>query len=425
MPADPPFVLLLVAAGEDDRRRLGGLLADGSADVHWVTSVASALAAVGEHPHDAVLVDAPLADPATISALVEEDPQAQVIVLGDPSGAEAVRAARAAGAADHLPKAGLDRDTLQRAVPLPRRPPPLGRAPPARRLPRPAHRAAQPQARHRPARPGARARSPGGRGGHPVLFLDLDRFKVVNDSFGHAVGDGCSWRSRERLEAAVRPRDTVGRLGGDEFTVLSRTSATRGRPSTSPNGLATLAHPIVLGGRELSCRASIGIAHAEPGTGAEDMFRDSDVAMYRAKERGRARIECSTPRCTATSSRAWRWRRTCGAPSRPGAAALYQPIVQSRDARRHRVRGPVRSEVEHEQELIAIAEETGLIVPLGHFVLREAARRAAEWGVCVSVNVSARQLADPGFAQAVEAALREATAAGRASACGWRSRSPR
>jgi DNA-binding NtrC family response regulator len=114
--AAPPFVLLLVAGDEADRRLLGGLLPDGRAEVHWVTSVASALAAVGEHAHDAVLLDAALGDPSAVSALLEEDPRAQVILLGDPCDAAAVDAARESGAVDHLPKATLDADTLERAV---------------------------------------------------------------------------------------------------------------------------------------------------------------------------------------------------------------------------------------------------------------------------------------------------------------------
>ena len=113
--AEPPFVLLLVAPDEDDRRLIGGLL-DGDHEVHWVTGVSSALAAVTEHPHDAVLLDSSLAGEAIVRQLLEEDPRAQVIVLGDPGGAGAVQAARAAGAVDHLQKAELDADTLVRAI---------------------------------------------------------------------------------------------------------------------------------------------------------------------------------------------------------------------------------------------------------------------------------------------------------------------
>ena len=94
--AQPPFVLLLVAPDEADRRLIGGLLDAATAEVHWVTGVSSALAAVAEHPHDAVLLDGALAGEGCVRALLEEDPRAQVIVLGDPSGADAVESARAA-----------------------------------------------------------------------------------------------------------------------------------------------------------------------------------------------------------------------------------------------------------------------------------------------------------------------------------------
>src|SRR5688500_194349 len=101
--AQPPFVILLVAPDEADRRLIGGLLGE-QHEVHWVTGVNSALAAVVEHPHDAVLLDASMADETTVRQLLEEDARGQVIVLGDPSGAAAVQAAREAGAVDHLPK---------------------------------------------------------------------------------------------------------------------------------------------------------------------------------------------------------------------------------------------------------------------------------------------------------------------------------
>ena len=397
--AEPPFILLLVAADEADRRLIGELLDPGSAEVHWATGIESALAAVAEHPHDAVLLDAPLADEATVRQLLEEDPRAQVIVLGDPSGAEAVRAARAAGAVDHLPKAALDADTLERAVRYAVRPPPLGRAPAARRAARRADRAAEPHAVPRPARAVAAARAAAaGRSGAAVLFLDLDRFKVVNDSLGHQAGDELLQSVALRLDAALRPGDTVARMGGDEFTVLLEDVAdAREATVVAERVLATLADPFPVAGRELHVSGSIGIALGGPDVDPEELIRDADVAMYRAKAEGKARhavfdaqmhrhvlarldLETDLRRAIETES----------------LQVLFQPILRTVSGEITAFEALCRWEVEPRQ-FVAIAEETGLIVPLGRFVLREAARRAAEWGACVCVNVSGRQLADPGF----------------------------
>ena len=158
--AEPPFILLLVAADETDRRLIGELLPRAAPRCTGRRARRPRSPPLGEHPHDAVLVDAALGDEPTVRAMLEEDPRAQMILLGDPSGADAVRAARAAGAVDHLPKAALDADTLERAVRYAVRPPPQRRAPAARRAARRADRAAQPHAVPRPARAVAAPRAP-------------------------------------------------------------------------------------------------------------------------------------------------------------------------------------------------------------------------------------------------------------------------
>jgi diguanylate cyclase (GGDEF)-like protein len=405
--ADPPFVLLLVAADETDRRQIGALLPAGEADVHWVTSVGSALAAVGEHPHDAVLLDAALADPDVVRQLLEEDPQAQVIVLGDPSGADALRAARAAGAADHLPKAGLDADTLGRALRY--------AADHRRSVERLQHDALHDALTGLPNRTLfldrleqylRRARRREDEAGAAVLFLDLDRFKLVNDSLGHQVGDRLLQAVAQRLDTALRPGDTVARMGGDEFTVLLE-DVTDAREATvvAERVLATLADPFDLAGRELFVSSSIGIALGGPDADPEELIRDADVAMYRAKAGGKARhavFDAQMHRnVVARLDLETDLRKAIEADS---LQVLFQPIVRTTTREIAGFEALCRWEVEP-RDFVAIAEETGLIVPLGAFVLREAARRAAEWGVCVSVNVSGRQLADAGFADAVEQAL--------------------
>src|SRR5215207_8588462 len=409
--AEPPFVILLVAPDEVDRRIIGELLGAGIADVHWVTRVSSALAAVVEHPHDAVLLDSALAGEATVRRLLEEDPRAQVIVLGDPSGAAAVAAARADGAVDHLPKAALDGDTLVRAVRY--------ASDHRRSVERLQHEALHDALTGLPNRTlfldrleqalrRARRRGPGS--GAAVLFLDLDRFKVVNDSLGHHAGDLLLQSVALRLDAALRPGDTVARMGGDEFTVLLE-DVTDPREATivAERMLATLADPFRVAGRELHVSGSIGIALAGPDVDPEELIRDADVAMYRAKaEKARhavfdaqmhrhvlARLDLETDLRRAIETDALQ--------------VLYQPIVRTASGALAGFEALCRWEVEPER-FVTVAEETGLIVPLGRFVLREAARRAADWGVCVSVNISGRQLADPGFATSVESALAESGA---------------
>ncbi len=406
--ADPPFVLLLVAADEADRRHLGALLDGAVADVHWTTSVASAVAAVGEHPHDVVLIDAPLAGEETLRALLEEDPQAQVIVLGDPSGAAAVDAARAGGAVDHLPKAGLDADTLLRAVRY--------AADHRRSVERLQHGALHDALTGLPNRTlfvdrleqalrRARRRGPASRAA--VLFLDLDRFKVVNDSLGHQVGDQLLQAVALRLDAALRPGDTVARMGGDEFTVLLEDVAdAREATVVAERVLATLADPFDIAGRELFVSSSIGIALGGPDAEPEGLIRDADVAMYRAKAQGKARHAVFDAqmhrRVLARLDLETDLRRAIEAGS---LQVLFQPILRAETGELTAFEALCRWDVDT-ADFVAIAEETGLIVPLGRFVLAEAARRAAEWDACVSVNVSARQLAHPDFTAGVEAALR-------------------
>jgi diguanylate cyclase (GGDEF)-like protein len=410
--AEPPFVILLVAPDEVDRRIIGELLGAGIADVHWVTRASSALAAVVEHPHDAVLLDSALAGEATVRRLLEEDPRAQVIVLGDPSGAAAVEAARADGAVDHLPKAALDADTLVRAVRY--------ASDHRRSVERLQHEALHDALTGLPNRTLfldrleqalRRARRRGPDSGAAVLFLDLDRFKVVNDSLGHHAGDELLQSVALRLDAALRPGDTVARMGGDEFTVLLEdVSDPREASIVAERVLATLADPFPIAGRELHVSGSIGIALAGPEVDPEELIRDADVAMYRAKADGKARhavFDAHMHRhVLARLDLETDLRRAIEA----GALQVhFQPIVRTTSGEVTGFEALCRWQVDP-SEFVAVAEETGLIVPLGRFVLREAARRAAEWDACVCVNVSGRQLADPGFTRTVEEALADSGA---------------
>jgi diguanylate cyclase (GGDEF)-like protein len=410
--SEPPFVLLLIAPDEADRRLIRGLLGDDH-DVDWVTGAGSALAAVAEHTHDAVLVDSVLADASFLRQLLEEDPRAQLIVLGEPSGADAVDSARAAGAADLLPKATLDSDTLVRAIRY--------ASDHRRSVERLQHDALHDALTGLPNRTLfidrleqalRRARRSGPDSGAAVLFLDLDRFKVVNDSLGHQAGDELLKRVALRLDSALRPGDTVARMGGDEFTMLLEDVADPlEATAVAERVLATLAEPLEIAGRELHVSGSIGIALAGPDAVPAELIRDADVAMYRAKAEGKARHAVFDARMhrhvLARLDLETDLRRAIESET---LTVLFQPIVRTVGGEICGFEALCRWEVEP-HEFVTVADETGLIVPLGRYVLREAARRAAEWNVCVSVNVSGRQLADAGFTAMIEDALAETGAA--------------
>ncbi len=245
-----------------------------------------------------------------------------------------------------------------------------------------------------------------------VAFLDLDRFKFVNDSLGHAAGDQLIVAVAGRLRAALRPSDTVARFGGDEFVVLCDDVAGEDAALEIASRMSeAVSRPVLLPEGEVFVTASLGVAVS---TGAdetaESLVRDADTAMYRAKEQGRARTEVFDER---THQRAVYQLRTGNdlhrALARGEFQVHYQAIVDvvSGDVAgfealarwQHPTRGLILP-----GEFIALAEETGLIVPLGAWVLEEACRQVAAWqsgrseGVAplfVSVNLSPRQLAEP------------------------------
>jgi diguanylate cyclase (GGDEF)-like protein len=407
----PHPTLLVVSPAAGDARLLRELV--GGAAVTHAEDAESAVAALVEDAYDAIVLDAALAAPASVRVLLDEDPQAQVIVLGDPAGPEAVTAARAVGAVDHLPRTGLDAATLERAVRYA-----SDHRQAIERLQHDAlhdaltglpnrtlfaDRVEQSLRRSRRAGPGA--------AGSAVLFVDLDRFKSVNDSLGHQAGDRLLRVVAERLHAALRPGDTVARIGGDEFTVLlEEVTDPREAAVVAERVLATLAEPFELAGREVFISGSIGIALGGADSDPEQLIRDADVAMYRAKAQGKARHavfdDDMQREVVARLDLETELRRAI-----EGGALriLFQPVVRTATGQVAGFEALCRWDVDP-HEFVAMAEETGLIVPLGAYVLEEAARRAAEWDVPVSVNVSARQLADPGFTAVVEAALRRSGA---------------
>ena len=253
-----------------------------------------------------------------------------------------------------------------------------------------------------------------------VLFLDLDRFKVVNDSLGHHVGDELLRLVADRLRASVRQGDTVARFGGDEFAVLleeleSLDDATRVAERLG----AEVAAPINLGGYEVFTSASIGIALCATGLDRpEYLLRNADMAMYRAKGAGNSRYEVFDRGMHAQAlARLQTETDLRRALLREEFRLFYQPIV---DLRRGTVTGveallrwdhPERGLV-LPGDFIGLAEETGVILPLGEWVLRESCRQLGAWRrefphahVAVSVNLSARQFGQRDLVEQVRGAI--------------------
>jgi diguanylate cyclase (GGDEF)-like protein len=251
--------------------------------------------------------------------------------------------------------------------------------------------------------------------GLALMFLDLDRFKVINDSLGHASGDGLIREVGGRLRAAVREGDTVARLGGDEFVLLllgvdDPTTAVR----VAEKVLASLRQPFEIEGRELFVTASIGVSlHPADGRDAETLLKNADVALYRAKEVGRDNCQLFAPAMTTAASERLdlesELRRALG---QGELEVFFQPLIDLDKSApygveallrwRHPARGLVLP-----SDFLPLAEATGLLLPMGAFVLGTACRQVRQWEreglgqLAVAVNLSARQFQDPGVAQQI------------------------
>jgi diguanylate cyclase (GGDEF)-like protein/PAS domain S-box-containing protein len=253
-----------------------------------------------------------------------------------------------------------------------------------------------------------------------VLFLDVDRFKLVNDSLGHSVGDRLLVELSAALKTAVRPGDTVARLGGDEFTILLEDIDDRAESIAVAERIqAVLRDPFALGGHEVFATVSVGIALSAPAyRRAEDVLRDADTAMYHAKALGKSRHQVFDSSMHARARKLLQLEHDLRrAIDRREFRVHYQPIVRVEDRRiagfealvrwQHPQRGLVAP-----AEFIHLAEETGLVVPMGRVVLEEACRQAREWRppggeeLSVSVNLSAKQFSQD-LAEQVDQILRE------------------
>lgn len=259
------------------------------------------------------------------------------------------------------------------------------------------------------------------RGGHQlaVLFLDLDRFKHINDSLGHAVGDELLMQVAHRLRSAVREADTVARLGGDEFVVvLQNVHGANDAAHVASKLLERLSAPYLVIGNELHTTPSIGISLFPDDTGdPTTLMRNADTAMYHAKAAGRARFQFYTAEMNrAATERLDLEHKLRGALTRGEFELWYQPQFSARDGRATGVEALLRWR--HPADglippgrFIPLAEETGIIVDIGNWVLGEACRQARRWldaglpPLRMSVNLSVRQLRDAALANRVAAVL--------------------
>jgi diguanylate cyclase (GGDEF)-like protein/PAS domain S-box-containing protein len=250
-----------------------------------------------------------------------------------------------------------------------------------------------------------------------VLYLDLDDFKNVNDSLGHAEGDRLLIAAAERFLACARTADTVARLGGDEFAILIE--GADGGDGLPDRLAAAMSHPFSLSGNQVRVTASIGVASAVAGDTADDLLRNADMAMYAAKRQGKGHAETYESRMYADI----RERLDLEAALRVAIEGqqeltlFYQPIVNLKSGGIYGVEALLRWEHPRfgrllPQHFVPLAEETGLIVQLGSWVLAEACRQLQIWraahpelGLTVSVNISGRQLQGAGLTDALRQTL--------------------
>jgi diguanylate cyclase (GGDEF)-like protein/PAS domain S-box-containing protein len=256
-----------------------------------------------------------------------------------------------------------------------------------------------------------------------VFFLDLDRFKLVNDSLGHLAGDRLLVEVGQRLRSCLRAGDTVARLGGDEFTILLDDIKDAGDAvRMAERAQSRLAQPFDLDGHEVFVSASIGIAlSALDYSRPEDLLRDANTAMHGAKSNGKASYQVFDATMHDRALAMLRLETDLRRAAERGEYRLhYQPIVSLASGRLTGFEALVRWQhpergLLYPEEFLALAEETGLIIQIDRWVLREACRQIRAWQerfpaephLCVSVNLSARHFSAPNLLEHVEAVLEE------------------
>ncbi len=261
-----------------------------------------------------------------------------------------------------------------------------------------------------------------GDGAAVVLFLDLDDFKSINDTIGHAAGDEVLAEVGRRVQRSIRPGDTAARLGGDEFAVLLESSDRHGSAVVAESLLDALCRPLTLGGREARVRCSVGIAPASSAKTTSELLQNADVAMYCAKSLGKHCFAHYEPKMHVKVRRRHEFAAALqGALERDEIAPVFEPVIDLRDGRvvafeaLARWSSPDRGLVPP-REFIPVAEEIGVMPQIGAQIIRRACLAARGWqdahpsrhDVAVSVNLSPSELADPALAGTVARTLFEA-----------------
>jgi diguanylate cyclase (GGDEF)-like protein len=390
-------------------------------------TLADALVAVREASPDCVLLDVRLPDSSgleSIGVLREAAPDTPIVLLTSLDDELVGLEAMQAGAQDYLLKAESDGRLIGRAVRYA-----VERARFERQLD---YQALHDSLTGLPNRlllldhlELALRRAEGTTGRVGVLFIDIDRFKLINDSLGHGSGDRILIETAQSIEAIIRPGDTLGRFGADEFAVVCDGVEGEHDVGLIAERIAqALADPVLIGGREVFVSASIGIGLSSGKRGrqdAEDLVRSAEVALDRAKEHGGSRWELFDPDMQRRALRRLEMEHDLyRAVERDELLVLYQPQVRCDDGVlagvealvrwRHPTRGLIGP-----QEFVPLAEETGLITAIGAWVLEQACREGHAWAdlrpddpLKVSVNLSVLQLTQPDLVGEVTSVLRDA-----------------
>ena len=409
--------VLLVDDDEDDyvlTRYLFEEFKDNRYELEWTSSYYTAQTAMNDGIYDLYLIDYRLGSQNGLNLIREaiaDGCRAPMILLTGQGDKEIDLEAMKAGAADYLVKGAFDAQLLERSIRYSVRH--------ARALDRLIHQATHDALTGLPNRTNfsnlltdsieiAQKRN---KFDFAVLFLDLDRFKVINDSLGHVMGDKLLVAIAERIKACVRPHDVVSRFGGDEFTVLlKRINNVEEAVEVAERLQCKLAVPFTLNGFEVFTSSSIGITFADNDQRKpEDFLRDADTAMYRAKVLGKARYEVFDCAMHVRNINLLKVENDLRrAIERNEFQVYYQPIVRLETEEVCEFEALLRwNHPEHglvaPNEFIPVAEESGLIVPIGKWILEESCRQIAQWqkdfpahnNLAVSVNLSAKQLMHP------------------------------